>query len=474
MKKTVLSKLVGKEVEVFLQPDMPVSTGVLLSCDDDFVVMEDGIWSYQAILGIRAARPLPDLTSHLAGRAGHDNQNSDSNSNTVSNETVDEIETQPVQHKESKPTSTTTPTAEIIKSDNVETKAVDNTATDKVAETEGKKKQQETIKVPDREFAGVLTTFYYDHRRWGFIESPEVLKAGVPLRDGSKVFVHLNQIIDNTLRKWLLAEKPENPNVDVMFRLTVNQQGVAADDVRKVEHVKLGEAIILTAPNTASTSPIKSTSPATPETTTQPTQTAKTGTVQTATTPEGEKAATSATPDEAKSTDEKTEAAEENATPDENKNAGDKVAVEEREAQEADNEAPTPEVGEIDYYRRYEAIPHGIIRMKGNKLFRFDDIDVIDPILAVFLEVSPNAEGQAVKFIKKMMPNSILKATNVEAAVPFPEEKVKDWEKSGLIQKAKERLKSTATDTAAKSAAPAASGASPAAKGAGKTATKKK
>ena len=98
------------------------------------------------------------------------------------------------------------------------------------------------------------------------------------------------------------------------------------------------------------------------------------------------------------------------------------------------------EEGEIEYFRRYEEIPHGEIRVKGNKLYRFDEEDVIDPVLAVFLECSPSAEGQKVKFIKTMGKRGNMKATNVSAAVPFPEEKIKDWERSGLIQKAKERM----------------------------------
>ena len=71
-------------------------------------------------------------------------------------------------------------------------------------------------------------------------------------------------------------------------------------------------------------------------------------------------------------------------------------------------------------------------------MFYFEDIDVIDPVLAVFLEVSPSAEGQAVKFTRYSDPRGRMKATNVEAATPFPDEKLKSW--ADLIEKAKKRM----------------------------------
>ena len=93
------------------------------------------------------------------------------------------------------------------------------------------------------------------------------------------------------------------------------------------------------------------------------------------------------------------------------------------------------EEGEIEFYRRYDSIPNGQIRIKGNKLFKFIDSDVVDPVLRVFLEITPNPEGQKVKFIRGMTSKEAVKATNIEVAVPFPDEKIKDWEKSGLLKK---------------------------------------
>ena len=168
------------------------------------------------------------------------------------------------------------------------------------------------------------------------------------MRDGEKVFVHIKQITDEALRQKLMNEKNPNPQIEVVFKLTQNPQGVAADDVREKK----------------------------------PDKTLK-----------------------------------------------------------IDMASAIYEEGEIEFFRRYEEIPHGEIRVKGNKLYRFDESDVVDPLLAVFLECSPSAEGQQVKFIKTMGNRGKMKATHVSASVPFPEEKIHDWERSGLLQKAKERLK---------------------------------
>ena len=306
MKKEFIQNFLNKQVEIFLRQDMPSVTGVLLGFDDDFLLFEHEIWSRELILGIRQI-----------------------NAPKVSN----------------KPATQTT---------------------EAIVSNKSAKSTPEAIVLPDRRFTGVLTTFQRDeHRRWGFIESPELIEAGIPLKDNGKVFVHINQIMDEILREKLLNGEIEKPDIQVTFRLTQNQRGIAADDVREVENVTLGEVVKL-----------EQTQP-------QP----------------------------------KTE-------PD---NLDDLYDID------------TSELGEIDYFRRYEAVPHGEIRIAGNKLFRFDDVDVIDPALAVFLEVTPNAEGQAVRFVRKMMSNGRFKAIKVQAAVPFPDDKLKEWD--SLIKKAEERLR---------------------------------
>ena len=205
-----------------------------------------------------------------------------------------------------------------------------------------------------REFEGTIVSFFPE-RGWGFIDSPEVKEMGVPLQDGKKVFIHMNQVADESLRYKLstLTDKNSTPNIKVVFKFSSNQRGLAADDVREKGN----------------------TAPKLPD-----------------------------------------------------------------EVLKVDMLQAVYEEGEIEYYRRYEEIPHGEIRVKGNKLYRFDEEDAVDPVLAVFLECSPSAEGQKVKFIKSMGKRGKMKATNVSASVPFPEEKLKDWERSGLIQKAKERM----------------------------------
>ncbi|MBQ7067739.1 MAG: hypothetical protein IJM82_01080 [Synergistaceae bacterium] len=99
------------------------------------------------------------------------------------------------------------------------------------------------------------------------------------------------------------------------------------------------------------------------------------------------------------------------------------------------------EEGEIDFYRRHDEIPFGKIRAKNDKkLYTFNEKNIIDPLLAVFLEYSPSAEGHPVRFTKSVHDNDKIQIHNVESAIPFPEDKIKAWEEEGLIQKTKERM----------------------------------
>ena len=367
MNKEILESLMGKEVEIFIAPDMPKATGVISYCDDNFIAIGDEIWSYKAILGVRPVKPP--------------------RKKTVIPDTATSI---PVEHQEVKTEKT-----ETIKTEKAETvKAEQPKSKAETGKAEVSEKPAEPIKLPTNEFTGVLASFYYDHRRWGFIESPEVRKAGVPLRDGEKVFVHLNQITDNVLRKKLLTEKLENPNIDVIFKLTQNQQGIAADNVRTANHVKIGEVVSM--PSDTETNAITSVS-------------------------------------------EEAEALQEaNETPESDKIEDDKnssTAVKQNGDVVTGTQGAEIEEGEIEFYHRYDSIPHGQIRIKGNKLFKFVDSDVVDPLLRVFLEITPNPEGQKVKFIRGMTSKGAVKATHIEAAVPFPDEKIKEWEKSGLLKK---------------------------------------
>ncbi len=88
----------------------------------------------------------------------------------------------------------------------------------------------------------------------------------------------------------------------------------------------------------------------------------------------------------------------------------------------------------------YNDPPFGKVRAKDRSLYTFNEKNIIDPVLAVFLEVEPSAEGHPVRFIKSMNDSGKIQIQNVESAVPFPEEKLKAWENSGMIQKARERL----------------------------------
>ena len=305
MNRKNFESFIGKQVDVFLIPNIEHISGVISKCEDDYVMIGDELWAYPAILGIRPR----------------------SQAMVVQKPVTPKPQKKPEPKQEIQPAEEVVPAPEEIKP------------------------QQEVVdvsKFEGREFSGTIVSFFYERGAWGFIESEEVKKCNIPLRDGEKVFVHIKQITDESLRQKLMTDKNPNPQIEVVFKLTQNPQGVAADDVRE-------------------------------------------------------------------------------------KNPDKSLKV--------DMASALYEEGEIEFFRRYEEIPHGEIRVKGNKLYRFDESDVVDPLLAVFLECSPSAEGQPVKFIKAMGNRGKMKATHVSASVPFPEEKIRDWERSGLIQKAKERLK---------------------------------
>ena len=334
----MFENFIGKQIELFMAPNMPVASGILEACDDDFIVIGDEVWSYKAILGIRPARTS---TIPLGSITAIEKEVSPQPAVTKKEKETETVKPQPKFQEKPKAPEASDPLSVPVTTEEVKPEANDN-------------EKQTEIVIPDREFTGVLTE-YFENRHWGFIESDEVIKAGIPLRDGKKVFVHLNQITDTDLRKKLMTDAPANPNVSVVFKLIRKQDGVAADDVRKDPNAK------------------------------------------------------------------------------DNLH----VAIADIIAHQTDA-GPQPETGEIDYYRRYENPPYGKIRITGNQLLHFEDIDVIDPVLAVFLEVSPSAEGQAVKFIRKAGSKGRVRATNVEAATPFPDDKLESWK--DLIEKAKKRM----------------------------------
>ena len=53
MERKIFESFVGKQVEVFLVPDTPQTSGVVLSCEDDYLVIGEELWAYPAVLGIR-------------------------------------------------------------------------------------------------------------------------------------------------------------------------------------------------------------------------------------------------------------------------------------------------------------------------------------------------------------------------------------------------------------------------------------
>lgn len=98
------------------------------------------------------------------------------------------------------------------------------------------------------------------------------------------------------------------------------------------------------------------------------------------------------------------------------------------------------EEGTIDFFMRYNDPPFGKIQGSDKKLYTFNEKNIIDPLLAVFLECEPSPEGHPVKFTRSINEGDKIQIQNVESAVEFPEDKIRAWENSGLVQKARERL----------------------------------
>ena len=107
------------------------------------------------------------------------------------------------------------------------------------------------------------------------------------------------------------------------------------------------------------------------------------------------------------------------------------------------------EEGKIDFYRRHDAIPFGKVRTKDGEVFTFNEVNISDPLLMVFLEYSPSAEGLPVRFTRSSLDNERVQIHNIEAAVPFPEDKIKAWQEGGLIDKAREKMNLASNETEA-------------------------
>ena len=69
MNKRLFENFIGREVEIFVSPNLPRLSGIITECGDDFVVVGDTVWAYEAILGLRA-KTLPPPQS----QPRHDNQ----------------------------------------------------------------------------------------------------------------------------------------------------------------------------------------------------------------------------------------------------------------------------------------------------------------------------------------------------------------------------------------------------------------
>lgn len=217
----------------------------------------------------------------------------------------------------------------------------------------------------NHEFEGTFDYFNpTKDKLYGFIKCPFLKHFNVPLRSSSEegsVFVHINQVNDEALRRKLLLCKNMRPMIRVTFKLGKNSEGLAAYEVKE----------------------------------------------------KGRKDSNSPEPFSASIM------------------------------------SALTEEGEIDFYERYSEPPHGKIWSKTDKKsYTFNEDNITDPLLAVFLEVEPSPDNHPVKFVKGMGKGGKVQLKNVESAIPFPEEKVKAWESSGLLKKAKGRVQFAAEEEA--------------------------
>ena len=354
MDRKKLENYLGKQVEVFITPDVPKSQGVITSLDENYLTIGDEIWDYSMILGLRPLRKPKRPARHKPVYEEEDDYE----------EEAPEPEPQPVR-RSAKPEKIKEPVKAIEppKAEEPEepVKAIEPPKAEEPVKLiehspEEKEKAQPEINLEGKIFEGTLVAFFYDEKMYGFIDSPELLATGLKLNDGKNVFVHFRQITDAHLRERLLRERKFKPMIDVTFKVAQNHLGAVADDVQEIR-------------------------------------------------------------DEAHEVPELPE-----------------------DILKVNMFSAIYEEGEIEFYRRYEEIPHGEIRVKGNKLYRFEGTDVVDPELMVFLECSPSAEGQPVRFSLGKKIRGKQHAINVAASQPFPEEKIKAWEDSGLLKKAREDL----------------------------------
>ena len=151
MDRKIFEQFIGKQVELFIEPEIPRTSGTLISCEDDHIVLGDEAWSYSAVMGIRA------LKKNSAGRQRQRLTYAPEIKNSGAENLI------PVQEAENKnKTESRDEAAEIPEIKNE-------------AEPEPETKaKQETLPVPEdfkgREFEGVIAVFYPE-KNWGFIES---------------------------------------------------------------------------------------------------------------------------------------------------------------------------------------------------------------------------------------------------------------------------------------------------------------
>ncbi|MBQ3645672.1 MAG: hypothetical protein II960_03630 [Synergistaceae bacterium] len=488
--QNIFQQYAGKKVEIMIRPDIPAISGEVVECNENFIAVGDTLLSYQMIWGIKIVDD--DVV--------------------VKPEEKQNISQEPAQKSEVKEQEIKSEQPEPIKQTEQPKQPEEIEETKQAEQTE---QVEQKIEVKDewkdKIFEGELVQFH-PRRKYGAIYCPALRENGIPIRDNDKIFVHANQITDETLREKLLKKdmKANNhkPMVKVSFRVSSNSGGLCADDVKAVEKIELETPAPAPAPEVKTQEAEIKEESKIPEIKEEYELKPVSDEIEI---PEKTEETQELTFEQLleQNLDWKKQVFEGNlVTYKPEKRFGFIESAElSRYIHEGDDDDfskvkriffhvnqitdqdlrkriltdnnPTPmikvmftlgnndkgvaafnikakfqiptdllkvqvssslyEEGEIEYYKRYDAEPNGKIRSKDNKLYKFYESDIADPLLAVFVECSPSAEGQKVQFMKVMKGNQT-EIRNIKSASAFPKERVSDWERSGLIEKAKQRL----------------------------------
>ena len=110
------------------------------------------------------------------------------------------------------------------------------------------------------------------------------------------------------------------------------------------------------------------------------------------------------------------------------------------------------EDGKIESFDKVKMTGRIISSSDGSK-YGFEVSGVADPLLYVFLVYDPKVGGHPVTFVRTFVKNGQVQAEDiVSAAAAFPDEKLSNWERAGVLDKARKLVEDSPHDAADRSA----------------------